>query len=539
MHDGLPRRTAELLARRGVRDAAEAHDFLHPSPEQLHDPFLLYGMESAVDRLAAARGAAEKVAVVGDYDVDGVTATALLLAVFRVCGVAAEAILPHRMREGYGFQPLHVERAAERGCRLIVTVDCGTGSSAAVAAAAAAGIDVVVTDHHLPGGALPEAAVLVNPRQEGCNYPFGDLAGVGLALKLAQALAERCERPLELDALLRVACLGTIADLVPLVGENRVIASLGLEALAATRSPGLKALFEKAGARPPFSASDVGYRIGPRLNAAGRLDDAGRALDLLLCREEAEARRLAETLDSWNRERQAEEKKVVDEAREELASRSPLPPIAVAWREGWHRGVVGIAAGKLARELHRPTLLLAVEGDTATGSGRSIPGIALHAFLSRWEEHLERFGGHAQAVGLTAPVASLEALRRSWEEAAEEGWEEELFVRRYEVELALAPREANAALLEELSRLEPHGQGNPAPLVTVGPLELQGPPRLFGKGHLSALGRGEDGGAVRLLGWRWADRASRLAGRFEALGHLEADDYRGGTQLRLLDVRPA
>lgn len=539
---GYPERLAALLARRGVLDEASASAFLSPSADHLHDPSLLAGLPEAVERLARAATDGEKVAIVGDYDVDGVSATALLLAVLRHCGVQAEAILPHRLREGYGFQPVHVERAQAAGCQLIVTVDCGITSGEAVDAATEAGLDVIITDHHLPSEGLPAAAVLVNPRQAGCEYPFPDLAGVGLALKLALGLGKHLGRDLPLEPLLRIACLGTIADLVPLHGENRVIAALGLRALPATPSAGLKALFSRAGIRPPFRASDVGFRIGPRLNAAGRLASPDGALELLLSRDPRRAGELAEELEGQNRERQGEEKRAVDEARQQILARAEaeggLPRLLVAWSPDWHRGVVGIAAGRLARELTRPTVLLAVDGEEAVGSGRSLPGIDLHAFLRRWEEKLERFGGHAQAMGMTVATERLAALRSDWEREAGAAWPEELLRRRYEYELALPPAEVNADLLGELTRLEPHGQGNPQPLLRVGPLRLDGAPRHFGKGHLSACAVGEEGEQVQLLGWRWQERRESLQERFEVLGYLEHDAYRGGPVLRLIDCRP-
>jgi len=535
---GVSPRLAPLLARRGVSDAEAAERFLHPSSDHLHDPFRLAGLDKAVERLLAARERGEKVAVVGDYDVDGVSATALLTAVFQVLGIATETVLPHRLRDGYGFQPVHVERAKEAGCSLILTADCGTKAVAAVTAAQEAGMEVVVTDHHLAGSTrLPAGTIQINPKQDGCDYPFADLAAVGLALKLALGLSRKAGREVPLDALLRVACLGTIADLVPLVDENRVIARLGLEALGRTRSVGLQALFRRAGLKPPLRAPDVGFRIGPRLNAAGRLDDAAAALALLLTRDRDEAERLADALERWNRERQDEEQRVVEEAQERLAD-GPVPAIAVLWSEGWHRGVVGIAAGRIARRLHRPALLLAVEGEAATGSGRSVPGVDLHGFLEPWKERLERFGGHTQAVGLTAEVGELPRLTREWQAAAEQ-WPEETRMRCHEWELELPAAALGSELLGELRQLEPHGVGNRRPLLKVAPLELLGPPRLFGRGHLSAVARGADGATVRLLGWRWAEREEDLAGAFEVLGYLEEDSYRGGEVLRLVDARPA
>jgi len=523
------------MARRGVADRAGAERFLKPSFDQLHDPYLLAGMEPAVERLLEARARGEKVAVVGDYDVDGVTATALLLATFAACGLTGESILPHRLAEGYGFQPVHAERARDLGCRLIVTADCGSSSGPAAERARELGIDVVVTDHHLPGCELPAGVLQINPRQAGCTYPYPHLAAAGLALKLALAFAGRCGR-LDSGALLRVACLGTIADLVPLTGENRVIAALGLEALAGARSHGLKALIRFAGVRPPITAADVGYRLGPRLNAAGRLSTAEQALELLMSRDPARAERLAAGLDAWNRQRQSEEARVVEEATRLARERHPTPPILALWSEGWHRGVVGVAAGRLARDFHRPTLLLAVENGVATGSGRSISGIDLHGFLGRWKERLERFGGHSQAVGMTVDAAALPDLQREWEEAAAE-WPAELLAKRREYELELAPEEIGRDLLAALARLEPHGQANPQPLLKVGPLKLEVPPRTFGNGHLSAKVRG-DGTPLELLGWGWQSRPGALEGRFEVLGCLDRDRETGGPVLRLIDSRP-
>ncbi len=294
---GYPEWQAACLARRGVVDAGAAAAFLAPAPEQLSEPAELPGVAAAAERLATAAAAGERLAIVGDYDVDGVSATALLTAVLEACGAEVETILPHRMREGYGFQGLHVERARERGCTLLVTADCGSGAPAAAAAALAAGFDLIVADHHLPTEPLPDGVIEVNPRRypgpPGCEA----LCAAGIAFKLAEAVAERRGRSLSREALLRVACLGTVADMVPLRGENRVIAALGLAALPQTPSPGLRALMARARTRTPLSAADIGFRLGPRLNAAGRMGDAEPALELLLTRDPARAEALADELE--------------------------------------------------------------------------------------------------------------------------------------------------------------------------------------------------------------------------------------------------
>lgn len=533
---------AAPLARRGVTSPAEAETFLAPHRRGLHDPFLLRGMEEAVERLLAACGDRRTVAVVGDYDVDGVTACALLTAVLRALGGEVVPILPKRLTEGYGFQTLQVEKAHRAGASLIVTVDCGTTATEAVLAALERGIDVIVTDHHVVGADFPPDAIQINPLQEDCDYPFRHLCGAGLAFKLAQGVLRRSGRDEALAALLRVACLGTIADVVPLVGENRVIAALGLRALSEARSPGLRALMRVARVGSAVSSTEVAFRLGPRINAAGRLADAELALRLLLTGDSAEADRLAGELDSLNRRRQAEERRVVKEAAALFAERDPLPGILLAWRPEWHRGVVGIAAGRLAREFHRPVILLGVDGDAATGSGRSIPRLDLHSFVAGFEDRLDRFGGHPQAIGLSAALPGLPALRDAMEEAAD--WPADVLVRRREYELEVAAERAGHELHAQLARLEPHGEGNRRPLIRLGPLERAGPPRQFGGDHVKlrvrtpGAGGAERGRPAWLIGWGWKDRAARLDGRFEVLGALEWDSYQGCPVVRIEEARP-
>ncbi len=527
------------LARRGVRSVEEAEAFLNPSLEQLHDPSTLPDLDRAVDLLAALARDHGRVAIVGDYDVDGVSATALLSAVFRACGLEVEAILPHRVKDGYGFQIAQVERALAAGCAAVVTADCGSTAHPAVAAAIERGLQVIVTDHHVPGEPLPPPALHINPKLPESSYPCRDLCGAGLALKLAGALAERVGRPVEPIKLLRIACLGTIADIVPLQGENRVIAALGLAGLATTRSPGLLALAGVSRVKAPYKASDVGFRLGPRLNAAGRMASPDPALELLLTRDPVRAEELAAELDRLNRDRRLAESAVVDQAREATLEKDELPPILVLWSEAWHRGVVGIAAGRLAREFHRPTLLLSVEGDSATGSGRSVRGIDLHRFLDGWSGELERFGGHAQAVGMTVRLDRLPELVARWEAGSRADWDPQLLVPRYEYDAHLEATEVGADLLATLGRLEPCGAANPVPLFRLGPVERTRPPREFGDAHVSLRVRDDSGEAFDLVGWRWRERAARLPERFEVLGRFELDGYTGQPVLHLVDARGA
>ncbi|MEM1180687.1 MAG: single-stranded-DNA-specific exonuclease RecJ [Acidobacteriota bacterium] len=529
-----------MLGRRGVVTAADAERFLEPKVEHLHDPHEMAGLPEAVQALLDAKARGDKVAIVGDYDVDGVSGTALLAATLRACKLDVLTIVPHRMTDGYGLQPSHVERAVAEGCSLLVTVDCGTTAVAPVSLALESSLRVVVTDHHLPDGPLPAGTILVNPKQEGCRYPCDELSGAGLALKLALAFAEAAGRPIDPLLLLRVACLGTIADLVPLLGENRTIASIGLRELEVTRSPGLRALIDVARVKRPFTGDDVGFRLGPRLNAPGRLDSADKALELLLCRDLGRAKELAADLDAANRERQSWERQASSGAQKLFEETDPLPSILVASNPEWHRGVVGIAAGRIARRFARPTLLLAEDGDSATGSGRSIEGIHLHAFLDRWRDRLEKFGGHAQAVGLTVAKAELPELLAEWRAAAATEWAGKVGVRRYEYEIEMRAAALHRGTVANLEALGPFGQKNRRPLLRVpGPLRLTAPPRHFGQDHIEAQLVDGERGRIRVVGWGWRDRASDLEGSVELLGHLEYDTYRGQTVLRLIDCRPA
>jgi single-stranded-DNA-specific exonuclease len=536
---GIDERLGRLLARRGLQNEAEVRRFLEPSLNDLHDPNLLAGLPQAVERLLTARENDEKVSIVGDYDVDGVSATAMLLAVFRACGLQADSTLPHRMAEGYGFQPVHVERAAAFGAKLIVTADCGSSSIEAARVALEQGISVIVTDHHLPGPRLDPRVIEINPHQDACSYPYRELSGAGVAFKLATAVAAAAGRKVDPRALLRIACLGTIADLVPLTGENRTIAALGLQGLETTRSAGLKALIEVSGARQPVTAGDVGFRLGPRLNAAGRMDKPEPALELLLERDPVRARELARSLNRWNEERQRAELTVVEEARAHFRSSDrSLPRFLMAWSSGWHRGVLGIAAGRLAREFHRPTILLSQQEDSAVGSGRSVRGVHLHDFLSSFEDRFLRFGGHAQAIGISIKADRLEEINRALQEAAR-SWDPKVLVPSYEYEEHLGVETVTPELVHQLNRLEPFGMANRRPLFRLGPLSLAAPPRPFGNNHLGLRGRDGSGRVLNMVAWRWGERAHLFSGQFEVLGHVKLDSYLGVASLEIVDARAA
>lgn len=534
----------ELLAQRGVDDPVAAARFLAPAADHLTPVHELFGMAAAVERLSRACATAERLLVVGDYDVDGVAATALVAATLGALGARVETLLPRRDGEGYGLQPRHVERAVERGAGVVVAVDSGTAARAAWEQAERRGIDLVVVDHHLPGpdDAPPAAGPgrwLVNPRLAPVPSDASETTAAGLTARLAAALFEAAGRAVPWEALLRLAALGTIADVAPLVGDNRVMTALGLAAMDASPSPGLRELRRLAAATGPLSAADVAFRLAPRLNAAGRLADADAALELLLTRDAERARHLATQLEEWNAERQSLERRILTEARGLLERRGELPWIVVLSSPEWHRGVVGVAAARLARELHRPTILLAEDGDEATGSGRAVAGLPLHELIAPSSGELRRFGGHAQAIGLTVASERVEALRERWEREAEQRWRERLATREMRYDLRLRIAEIAPDWVARLASLAPFGAGNAEPLFRFGPCRVVEPVTLFGRGHLRFAVSDEAVSAPRLpvVVWNGAERwESSLPARVELLAAVEHEP-RFGVRLRAADLR--
>jgi single-stranded-DNA-specific exonuclease len=542
---GISDLLAHLLVRRGVRSPEEGRRFLEPRAAEFHDCSLLLGAEEAADRLVSTARGGGRIVVFGDYDVDGVTAVAQLKAALGRIGAEVRTFIPHRLRDGYGLRPQTVRRVLrDLAPAAIVTVDCGITAAEGVACARAAGVEVVVTDHHLVPDELPAGAVVVNPRQPGCAYPFKDLAASGIAMKMAEAIARRGRVSLSRDSLLRVASLGTIADLVPLSGENRAIAAAGLAALADSRAPGLRALLAEAGIEPgtPPSSEQVAFRIAPRLNAAGRLDTAALALSLLEERDASRAVSVARELSQRNAERQALERRVVSEARKRIEDGGGVGDLAliVEADAGWHRGVLGIAASRLAREYHRPVLLFGLHDEKASGSGRSIPGVSLHAMLRPLAHHFLEFGGHAQAVGGSLAASSYLRFREEARALFAETLTPELLQRRQEVDLALALENVDDHLVRELARLEPHGAGNPRPVFLARSVAAAGPLLAVGESGLRGRLRSPRGD-LRCIAWQASADLADLAatGRpFDVLYRVTADS-RYGTRVEIVASRAA
>src|SRR5919206_1270818 len=412
---------AALLITRGYADEHAARVFLSPTYDQLHEPYSMLGMKEAVARLQRAIETREPILIYGDYDVDGTTGTALLLRALKLLGAQVGFHIPHRFTEGYGIQQAALEKALNDGYTLVISVDCGIRAHEPLEWARANSLDVIVTDHHLPDdeeGAPPAFAVL-NPNQKGCDYPDKNLAGVGVAFKLVHALFREYGREAQVPAFMKVVAIGTVADVAKLTGENRTIVAIGLKDLARAANPGLKALISVAGCGDGkgMTAYDLGFRLGPRINAAGRMDAASAVVELFDTRDFMEARRLAEHLDARNEERKTVQQQIIDLAVAELKDPKDCY-VAVIAGEGWHRGVIGIAASKIAERLNRPCVVLSVDGEVAHGSGRSIQAYHLLNGLTACSDLFEKFGGHSHAAGIAMRPDRIEELRRRLNEHA-------------------------------------------------------------------------------------------------------------------------
>ncbi|HKW17173.1 MAG TPA: single-stranded-DNA-specific exonuclease RecJ [Terriglobales bacterium] len=550
---------ASLLLARGIQTAEAAERFLSPSIEHLHSPYLMTGMRAAIERLEAAIERKEGILVYGDYDVDGTTAVVILKTAIELCGGHADFHVPHRIREGYDLRGDVIERAASAGVRLVISVDSGTRAFAAAESARRAGVDLIITDHHLPGAdGLPQAYAVVNPNQPGCEYPCKSLCGAGIAFKVAQALiAKRLphrDQKRLLLSFMKIAAIATIADSVPLFDENRVIASLGLNALRSAVNPGLKALLEVAqlGGKP-LSSEEVAFRIAPRINAAGRMDIASDVVDLFTVKDPARAQEIAQRLDKLNSERQEEERRIVDAIEQRLTEDAALREsyCMVIDGKGWHRGVIGITATRVVERYGRPAIVVAVEGEEAHGSGRSIAAFHLLNALESCPQLFTRYGGHSHAVGLSLPSSRVPELRDRLDNYAR-------------LRLSLADLEpvvttdarlpldcVTPQLLESLELLEPFGAGQHEPVFCASDVRIAAAPKFVKEKHvrlkLSPNGAAVSGWRRSLtydaVGWRLAEQAQKerlLPGDVLeiafTLGRNDHPDH-GGVELTLKDFK--
>lgn len=540
----IPEALAALLVQRGYGEASSAKAFLRPELERLSDPLEWADMRVALATLVAAVRGGTPILIHGDYDVDGQCGAALLTRVLRAAGANVHAFVPHRLRDGYDFGAAGLAEAERVSAGLIVTCDCGITAVEAVRAARAAGRDVIVTDHHLPGDELPPANAVLDPRRSDCPSSDKDLCGTGVAFKLAQALC----RELGLSPNLPLHCLdyvalATVADVVPLTGENRILVRHGLKILAQSRWVGLRALVETAGlGGRPLRAGHVGFILGPRLNAAGRIGDAKDGLKLLLSDDPEEAGRLARELETLNARRQATDQEILLDAVERAdATLSENDRALVLASDGWHPGVIGIVASRLVERYGRPTWLIAWDGDVGRGSGRSVAGFDLHVALHRVGHLLEKYGGHTMAAGLTIRRERFEAFRVAFLEIARELLRPEDLVPAQRVDLVL-PLGLVSEDLERLMRhLEPCGPGNPAPVFGVRGVRARDARRV-GEHHLR-MTLDDGSGILPAIGFRWADVVpdAWLASPLDVAFRLERDEWRGRAtlQARVASLAPS
>jgi single-stranded-DNA-specific exonuclease len=545
---GLHPLAARVLAARVSADPDAARAFLEAPLSALPAPFSMKGMAAAVERLARALEAGERIATYGDYDVDGVTSTVLLSGFLRACGGEVVTYTPHRLVEGYGLNTGAVEKLAAQGVKLLVSLDCGITSVDEVRAAASLGVETVVVDHHTVPVELPAAAAILNPHQPGCGYPSKELSAVGVTFALAMALRKTLrergrfspERPEpNLRALLDLVALGTVADVVPLTGANRILVRWGLEEIARGGRIGLKALKQVAGvAAGPVTAGQIGFRLGPRINAAGRLDDAGRGVRLLSTTDPSEARALAEELDRENLARQEIERKMLAEALDDAqaAVRRGAHGLVLA-RDGWHPGVVGIVAARVAERFHRPAVLIGMADGVGKGSGRSIEGFHLYDALAACSAELARFGGHRHAAGVTIEPGRIEPFRAAFEAHALAHLSAEALTPRCKLDGWIDEGDLSLRAAEDLEKLGPFGAGHPEPVFALRAAAARARTVGAGAAHLKlSLGKGWDA-----IGFGLGDRLPECAGPVEAAFTIGFDDW-GGTkrvQLKLRDVREA
>lgn len=522
---GISAVLAELLLRCGHCESGAAANFLQPALASLQDPFLLRNLDAAVTRLQHAIAQREQVVVLGDYDVDGVSSTALLVSILRRFDLQPRFVVPRRSEDGYGLSRSAIDRALEKGKpALFVALDCGTNSHAEVSYLRAQGIDVMVIDHHRSKESVPSEGLLINPHvhadDTGADAPWRNLCTVGLVFKLAHGLLKRLRaenhpvaQRVKLRDYLDLVALGTIADLVPLLGENRILARHGLRILQNTQRPGLRALMEVSGLRPgqDIVPVDISFRLGPRINASGRLADAALSVELLLSEDGTFCAETARQLEAFNRERQDIERGITQEAEKMIETQFASHPGIVLFSENWHPGVVGIVAGRVTRKYNRPCVVLGNEGDMAKGSGRSIDGINLVEVLGTCCENLTSWGGHPMAVGVALPKVHLDSFRQGFAAAVRASAGNDIAESRLDLAVWLTPDQIRESLMEELDALHPFGQGNPEPIFGVRGVVLRTPPDVFKDLHFRFSF--DDGHGRRLHGVAW-----KLAHRLPPLG---------------------
>ena len=530
---------AALLISRGHDTSAKAFDFLNPSPEHLHEPFLLKGMREAARRIQTAIENNERIMIWGDYDVDGTTGTVLLRKMLSLLGSDSTFHVPNRFTEGYGINIPALEQAQKDGVSLVISVDCGIRSFGPLEWARDHGLDVIVTDHHLSDEVRgnPPAVAVVNPNQPGCPYPDKHLAGVGVAFKLAHALLREKGLEHEVPTFLKIAAIGTVADVMDLTGENRAIVALGLLDLPKTDNLGLKALMEVADCRSDMTSYHIGFRIGPRINAAGRMDVARYVVELFEAADFAKARQLAALLDSRNRERQQVQQKITELALFETEGITEKHFVVVAG-EGWHQGVIGLAASRIAEKLYRPTIVLSLKDGVGHGSARSVPGFHLLNALDTCEDLFEQYGGHAAAAGMKVKAENIPDVQKRLDEYAAKTLSDEDLIPELTIDALVTSQSLGLDLVESFAAFEPFGAGNPKPIFVTRDLILRDEPFVMKEKHLKLKFVGDGNKQLEAVWWDGVERSKgqtlKPGSRIELAYVAETNTWQGNTRLQLV-----
>ena len=540
----VPAIVAQILLNRHVDNFEKARRFLRPSLDDLCDPFLMADMDRAVERLGQAIERNEPIVIHGDYDVDGVSGASFLVLVLRHLGVPVSFYIPHRMNEGYGLSLLGIREAHEQGAKLIISVDCGITAIEAIREANALGMDVIVTDHHQPKAQLPEACAVLDPKREDCPYPFKELAGAGVAFKLAQGLFEHLGwDPAPIYKHLDLIALGSAADIVPLVDENRVLVKFGLEQMSRTGNLGLKALLENVGLLgKPLGTGQIVFVLAPRINAVGRMGSASKAVRLLTTDNEGQAKNIAQILEADNRRRKRVDDKTLTEAlklAEETISEDDRVIVLAA--EGWHQGVIGIVASRIVEHFYLPTVLISLDGEMGKGSARSIPGFNLYEALHASQDALEAFGGHRYAAGLTIRRDRIEVFREKLQRVAKARLTDEMRIPHFRVDGEISLGQINERLVRLLGHLAPFGPQNMKPVLVSRGLEVVGTPTIVGTDHLKLRVR-QQGHLFDCIGFGMGSllyRATPGEANLDLAYVVEENEWMGRKkiQLRLKDLR--
>ena len=537
----LSKLVASIIASKGMKNQDEIEVFLHPRRNDFHDPFLLPDMEKAVDRIVKAINNNEKVAIYGDYDVDGITSSTVLHRFLKDRGLDTDIYIPNRLSEGYGLNSNEINKIAETGHTLIITVDCGITGKEEVALAKTLGIDTIVTDHHEPPqeGGLPDAVAVVDAKRKDNKYPFNGLAGVGVAFKLTQALTQRLNiREEENLKYLDIVCVGTISDIVPLVDENRTISQLGLRLIKQTRNVGLRVLLESIGYKK-IDPNTVSLGVAPRINACGRMGHEREALQLFLTDNIEEAKEITQKLNNYNLERQDIEKRIFDEAQEMLKIEENKLPCIVLAKENWHHGVIGIVSSKMTEMYGKPSILLSIEENLEKGSGRSVPGFDLHEALENCKENIKQFGGHSMAVGITLEKEKFEAFKEAFEKYAE-NMNVSGIVPVINVDEKLSLDDISIQNIKELEILEPFGEANKMPIFQISNLKIDSIRAISEGKHLKMTLKDEKR-VIDVIGFNMGNLAEEypIGTKVDIVGNLEINNYRGieNIQINLKDIR--